>query len=179
MKLTNLVLIFLVALGLAACGSAKLTAPNTSDSSASDSSATYKIIVGDVRWTFTEVKDEGNTLIPAVHAGNSPNASTTGKFLRISYEVENIGTEKIEMYSFGLMDSQGKEIDSDSDFNATSSYVYVKEENYCILRSLAPNTVKKCEILFELPLATNVAELTAEVNDLTILGRKKAKINLQ
>jgi len=126
--------------------------------------------VDEVRWKLIEVKDEGQTL----KSGNQlvDDKKTSGKFLRINFEMENLSKEMLTFVGIDLVDNQGREFKPLSD-----AFMFVPDEQRCaLIENLNPNLPKTCQLIFEVP--ANAEKIQAKVGDLKMLGSAEELIDL-
>lgn len=167
-----------------ACGSSQTQSQGESASSSSQQNtvtesqpaaepASYRVgqdvKVGDIRWKIIEAKDEGQTL-------NSDNEfiedkTTSGKFIRITFEIENQSKDMKSFVGLDLVDSQGREF-----INSSDGLMFIEQDKHCVLENLNPNIVKQCQAIYEVP--TDATGLKANVGDLEMLGGDEAFIDL-
>lgn len=126
--------------------------------------------VDEVRWKIIDVKDEGQVL----KSGNQfiDDKKTSGRFIRVSFEMENLSKEMLTFGGIDLVDSQGREYKESSD-----TLMFVPEAQLCpFIENLNPNVPKTCQLIFEVP--ANAERLQAKVGDLKLLGNAEELINL-
>lgn len=125
--------------------------------------------VGDVRWKVTEVVDEGPTLTSDNQFIEDKN--TSGKFIRVTFDIENLGGEVKTFTGMDVVDGQGREFKRSSDV-----FSFIPQDQGCALENLNPNIVKTCQAIYEVP--GDATELKAFVGDLSLLGGDEAFISL-
>lgn len=125
--------------------------------------------VGEVRWKITGVQDEGQTL--ASDNQFVEDKTTSGKFIRVTFEIENLGTETKTFNDPPLLDSRRREFKKASD-----TLQFIPDDQQCILERLNPNIIKSCQVIYEVP--EDASGLRANVGDLNLFGSKEAMIAL-
>lgn len=125
--------------------------------------------IGDVRWKFLEVKDEGNTL-KADNEFIKPK-TTAGKWLRVKFEIENQSTDTLNFTGVDLKDSKGRTFKP-----STDAIMYMPEETQCVFAQLSANVPKTCETMYELP--ADAAGLQAVIGDLKLFGATDGAVDL-
>lgn len=123
--------------------------------------------LGDVRWKVLEAKDRGEILHSAdsKHSGLTDSITTTGKFIQIWAEVENLGTNMKTAASLYLVDSKGREYTPASNVNA-----WIPEnQEILLINNLNPNVPVTFSVLYVVP--EDAADLMVRVDDLSHLGQ--------
>lgn len=125
--------------------------------------------VGEVRWKVVSAKDLGNKL----KSDNQfvEDKTTTGRFVQLRFEVENLSKDTLTFAGFDLVDDQDRTFKSASDV-----FMFIPTAELCVLESLNPNITKTCTAIYEVP--ANAASLKAKVGDLKLFGNKEALIDL-
>ncbi len=164
-----------------AIGSADTTENNSQSTASEKQEETQKVYninqdvrVGDVRWKVTKVVDRGGELkaSESKYKSIANTKKTPGKFVQISVEVENLGTEMKSASNLKLVDNQGREFISSSD---TSEWVPEDEEMF-LLDNLNPNIPITFTDIYEIPEDSEGLKLM--VGDLEFFGGDEAKIEL-
>ena len=150
-------------------------ATTSSQTSGSESAAprTYgvgeDVQVDEVRWKIIEVVDEGDT----IKSGNQfiDDLTTSGKFVRVTFEMENLSKDMLSFAGLNLTDDQDREFIPSSD-----AIMLIESGQACILENLNPNVPKTCISIYEIP--ANANGLSAKVSDLKPFGNKEALVDL-
>jgi hypothetical protein len=128
------------------------------------------VMVGDVRWKILSAENLNNLL-----EGDNrflETKSTSGKFIRVNFEMENRGTELLRYTGMKLIDRQGR-----SFVGYNVGYAYVSGNKRCTqIENLKPNLPMLCTIIFE--VAADATGLRAHVGDLVIFSNDEALIEL-
>lgn len=127
-------------------------------------------LAGDIRWKVLEAVDLGNHL-------QSDNQfvdpiDTSGKLVKVHFEIENRGSEVKLFSSVNLVDSQGRKFEKNTD----ASIWYIDNKESCTLEQLNPNLPKICTMIFELPL--DATGLKLQAGDLDMFGGSEILIDL-
>lgn len=177
----------LIVLILSIIGLASINKDKNSPNSSSQSSATTQdtntqkvyavgedVRVSDVRWKLLSAKDRGDTLKASEsrYASIAKNKTTSGKFVEINMEVENLGTEMKSVTNLTLVDGKNREYTSSSD---TSEWVPEGKELF-LLSNLNPNVPQQFTAIYEVP--SDASSLKVKVGDLKLLDNKQAAISL-
>lgn len=147
--------------------------PQTFASTAMPAPAAFKlgedVNVDQVRWKILEAADLGQTL----KSDNQymKDKITSGRFLLLRFEVENLSKDMLTFAGLDLLDNQGRSFTRSSD-----ALTFIPTEEACVLENLNPNVTKTCTLIYEVP--SNAAGLQAQVGDLKIIGSKHALIDL-
>jgi hypothetical protein len=98
--------------------------------------------------------------------------TTTGKFIRVRFEVENRSSGLLTYGGIGLVDGQDRE------YNRRSGmYSYIPNEEDCgFIVNLNPNVPKVCTEIFE--VAADATGLKAKLGDLELFGTAEALVDL-
>jgi hypothetical protein len=128
------------------------------------------VTVGEVRWIILSAVDEGQTI--ASDNQFVDDLTTPGKFIRLTFEIENLSKDMVTYSGIELVDNQ------DRTFKAsTDAYSHIADEVRCVfIENLNPNIPKQCQLLFEVP--ANAEGLHVKVGDLQIFGFDEQVINL-
>lgn len=135
--------------------------------------AVYKtgqdVQVGDVRWKITKAEDLGQELKSDNEFIESK--KTGGKFIGVSFEMENLAAEQKSFAGLSLVDDKGRKFEASSD-----AFMFIEQNEQCIFENLNPNVTKNCKVIFEVP--ADAAGLKANVGDLEIFGGDESLIDL-
>jgi hypothetical protein len=97
--------------------------------------------------------------------------TTSGQFVRVRFELENLSRDLLTFAGLDLVDDQGRTFKPSSDVIG-----FIPSEELCVLENLNPNVAKTCTAIYEVP--ANATGLRAQVGDLKLLGNQSALINL-
>jgi len=138
-------------------------------------SINQNVKVGDVRWRLISVKDRGNILksYESRYPTIAEDKKTTGRFIEITMEVENLGTEMKTVSNLKIVDDRNREFTSSSD---VSEWISEGKELF-ILSNLNPNMPQQFADIYEVPV--DAVGLKIKVGDLTFWGDEEALINLE
>jgi len=162
-----------------ACGSGSGAATNpgsaTAGGAAQPTAAPVAYAVGQdvqvdqVRWKITAAEDVGETL----KSDNqfTPDKQTSGRFVRVRFELENLSKDMLSFAGLDLLDGQGRTFKRSSDV-----FAFIPEDQRCVLENLNPNVAKTCTALYEVP--AGAGGLQAQVSDLKLFGGKQALVDL-
>ena len=126
--------------------------------------------VGDIRWRALEFQDLGNTL----ESDNEfiKDVTTAGRFVRIRFEVENLGNEQVYLANIKIVD------DRDRAFSEASGVFYwIPEQESCILTTLNPNVPDICNAIYD--IAQDAVGLKLKVTNLQVFFEDSELIVLQ
>lgn len=166
MKPLHIVLLLLLVVGLA-CGGKPTSGTNKP---AESHKIGENVTVGKIRWKITEVKDEGKEMKSVISVGDPK--STSGKFLRVTFEIENLDDKAKSFTGLDLIDDKGRKFK-----DITDGAFFTERELICGLASINPNIIKTCQAVYELP--ADVTGLAANPGDLALFGGEEALISLQ
>lgn len=128
------------------------------------------VTVGEVRWIILSAVDEGQTVVSDNQFVDD--LTTPGKFIRLTFEMENLSKDMITYGGIELVDNQDRTFKSSSD-----AYSHIADEVRCpFIENLNPNLPKQCQLLFEVP--ANAEGLHVKVGDLNMFGAEEQVINL-
>ena len=128
------------------------------------------VTVGEVRWIILSAVDEGQTVVSDNQFVDD--LTTPGKFIRLTFEMENLSKDMITYGGIELVDNQDRTFKSSSD-----TYSHIADEVRCpFIENLNPNLPKQCQLLFEVP--ANAEGLHVKVGDLNMFGAEEQVINL-
>lgn len=125
--------------------------------------------VADVRWKITTAEDLGQTL-----KSDNPytkDKTTPGRFVRIQFEIENLGKDMKTFAGIDLIDSQGRTLKRSSDV-----FGFIPTEQACVFENLNPNVPKACMVIYEVP--ADAFGLKADAGDLSMFGGEHMLIDL-
>ena len=125
--------------------------------------------VGDVRWKILEANDLGSELVSDNQFIDS--VPTTGKFVGVRFEIENLSNDQLNFTDVGLIDSAGREFTPKDDV-----YHWIEDNEKCIYEQLNVNVPKICTVIFEIP--ADATDLQLQVGDLELFGSDEALIAL-
>ena len=127
------------------------------------------VSVGKIGWKVTAASALGQTL----KSNNEfiEDKTTSGKFVTVTYQIENRGTDKVYFDAPKLVDAQERKF---SDYN--EALFFIPEKEQCILKELNPNVPAICTVIYE--VAADANHLTAEVTSLALLGGSPVLIDL-
>lgn len=128
------------------------------------------VTVGEVRWIILSAVDEGQTI-----TSNSQfvdDLTTPGKFIRLTFEMENLSKDMITYGGIELVDNQDRTFKP-----STDAYGHIADNIRCqFIENLNPNLPKQCQLIFEVP--TSAEGLHVKVGDLNMFDAEEQVINL-
>jgi len=129
-------------------------------------SVNQDVRVGDVKWKVLEAKDLGSRLkgSQSRYPTFQEDVTTTGKFIKVRFEVENLGKELKSVTWLRLVDSQNREYVPHS---GVSAWIPEKEDLF-LIENLNPNIPKTLAVIFD--VAKDASGLKFRVTDLRVLG---------
>lgn len=130
--------------------------------------------VGEVRWRLINVKDRGNILRASEsrYAAIAKNKKTSGKFIEVKIEVENLSTKIKSVSNLKLIDDKNREF-----IPATDVSEWIPEGKELFLFSnLNPNIPQQFIDIYEVP--ADATGLKVKVGDLSLWGKEEAVIRL-
>ena len=103
----------------------------------------------DVIWKAIKVRDRGNTLKASEsrYAAIAKTKTTAGRFIEVTFSVENRQKDLASITDPKLVDSTGREFTSSSD---TSEWIPEGKE-FFLLSNLQPNLPKEFIVIYEVP----------------------------
>ncbi len=181
-----LIIVVLSIIGLVSIGKNRKSTSDVTNSSSQSSTTTQNtntqkvyavgedVRVADVRWKLLNAKVRGNTLKASEsrYAGIAKDKTTPGKFVEITMEVENLGSDLKSVTNLTLVDSKNREYTSSSD---TSEWVPEGKDLF-LLSNLNPNVPEQFIAIYEVP--NDASSLKVKVGDLDLFGNKEATISL-
>jgi predicted RNase H-like nuclease (RuvC/YqgF family) len=123
--------------------------------------------VADVSWKVREARNRGSVLTSAYDL-----KTTTGKFIQIFVEVENLSKGMKTATNLTLVDNKGREYAPASD---VSEWIPQKYELF-LISNLNPNVPVVFSDIYEVP--EDATGLMVKVGDLSLVGQKEALISL-
>jgi hypothetical protein len=128
------------------------------------------VTVGSIVWHFHTAENLGNTL--ASDDEFTDDSVTSGKFIRVTFDVANRGNDMNSYSGIDLVDNQGRQFTSYS-----ASHRYIPDDQECFLIvNINPGLSVRCTEIFELPV--DATGLKAHVGDLEMFGGDEAYIDL-
>jgi hypothetical protein len=147
------------------------TAPPAATAAPTAQAATVgqDVRVDEVRWKVLEAEALGKQL----KSTNQfiKDKTTSGQFVRVRFELENLSKDLLTFAGLDLVDDQGRTFKPSSDVIG-----FIPSEELCVLENLNPNVAKTCTAIYEVP--ANATGLKAQVGDLKLLGNQSALIDL-
>jgi hypothetical protein len=125
--------------------------------------------VGEVRWKVIEVADLGAEL-KSDNEFIDPK-TTTGKFILVRFELENLSKDQLNFAGVNLTDDQGREFTPKDDV-----FGFIPNEELCVLEQLNANVQKTCRAVFEVP--ADASRLVLVAGDLKMFGNDEQQIQL-
>lgn len=184
LKWGGIALVVLFVIGTVAGGGKDSTSSSGSSSGGSttqnqEAAKVYKIgeevQVDEVKWKVTEAKDRGTVLKARdsrFAAIAKDKTSAAGKYIQVSFEVENLGKEMKSASNLKLIDSQGREF-----IHATDVTEWLPEgKEMFLIANLNPNVKQAFTEIYEVP--ADATGLKLKVGDLKVFGSKEAEIEL-
>ena len=137
-------------------------------------SISQDVRVGDVRWKLIDVKDRGNILKASESRFSiiANDKTTTGKFIEITMEVENLSKEMKSFSDLRLVDNKNREFIPAS---GVSEWIPEDKELF-LLSNLNPNMPQQFSSIYEIPI--DATDLKVKVGDLSFWGEYEASISL-
>jgi len=169
-----LIIVFVIIIIASAGGGGKKQTTPSQTETLTTYSINQDIRVGDVRWKLIEVKNRGNILKASEsrYPTIAENKTTTGKFIEITMEVENLGTEMKSVTNLDIVDNKDRKFIPASD---VSEWIPEEKEMF-LLSNLNPNMPQQFTDIYELP--SDAAGLKVKVGDLSLWGDEEALIDL-
>ncbi|MEX1113293.1 MAG: DUF4352 domain-containing protein [Patescibacteria group bacterium] len=178
-KVWTVIIAFVVLAGIGSAmgtdtASVSTDEPAKSEEKAEEKEQTYgvnePVQVGDVKWTVTKVENRGTTL--EAGDGFTEPKQAAGKFIQVTYKVENLGKEMKTTVGVDLEDSQERQFTPIDD-----GFLYIPNgENLYILDNLNPNVPSDFVQIYEIP--ADAKGLKARVGNLEAFGNEVKLINL-
>lgn len=130
------------------------------------------VTVGEVRWIVTAPKVLGTTL-PSVDGFSQPKtAQGGGKFIQVTYKVENLGQKQKTTTGADIQDSQNRQFKA-----ITDSFSYQPQNRQLnVLSNLNPNVAQEFDLIYEVP--ADASGFKARVGNLEAFGNKVELVNL-
>lgn len=127
------------------------------------------VVLGDLRWNVKQALAYDKVL-PSI-SPFAKDATTPGRFVRVIFEVENLGKDRDSFLGVDMADAQGRTYGS-----YENGSWYVDSDRLCALQTLQPNIPETCEVIFEIPPGSSGLRLVATDN--SMFGAKKEQIML-
>jgi hypothetical protein len=127
------------------------------------------VTVAEVRWRVLEAVDLGN-MLAAPNEFQQP-LSTSGRFIKVRFEVENLGSSQTSYGGVELIDQRDRRFENSSD-----AFPWIDDNETCILETLNPNVPKTCADIYEIP--ADATSLKLVVGDLNPFGSEEAQVDL-
>lgn len=127
------------------------------------------VIVDEVRWKILSAESLGNKITDDNQF--TKDLTTSGKFVKVRFEIENRSKDMLSYVGLNLLDAQGRKYTSSS--NAFSA---IDDSETCIIENLNPNITKICTHIYEVP--ADATGLKANVSDLKMFGSAEKLIDL-
>lgn len=138
------------------------------DRSAIDIVEDSTAVTGDIRWEVLEVRDLGTNIVDEYGAAL---VAREGRFIYISFEVENMGDAAMQMFDVKVVDDKG-----DLYSVCTEAYGYFAAPAVCTVQDILPGTARTFNASFDIPAGSE--DILMEVTDLEIPPGEKAYIDL-
>ena len=168
-----IVLIIIIAIVGGGGGEKKETTPST-EKVPTVYSINQNVKVGNAMWTLLAAEDKGSILkgSESKYPDWYEDKITTGKFIRITLEVENTGTITESWWTEPtLIDEKNREFKP-----ASEVYAWIPEEKQPTLKELHPGITQQFIWIYEVP--TDAAGLKVKVKDIATPSKGEALINL-
>jgi len=137
-------------------------------------SVNQNVELGKARWILLSAVDKGSVLksseswAPRI----TEDKNTTGKFIEVILEIENIGNETETFIADPiLIDSKEREYKP-----ASRVHMWVPDEYETTIPELHPGVPKKCMLIYE--VAKDATDLKLKVHDISFGGSARALISL-
>ena len=128
--------------------------------------------VGDVQWTVTDPKVLGTTLNSTDGFTPPKTAQGGGKFIQVTYKVENLGKEQKTTTGADLEDSKGRQFKA-----ITDGFSYQPQARQLnVLSNLNPNVSQEFDLIYEVP--ADASGFKARVGNLSAFNNKVELVNL-
>lgn len=127
------------------------------------------VFVDEVRWKILSAEDLGNKLTDDNQF--TKDLTTSGKFIKVRFEIENRSKDMLSFAGLDLIDSKGRKYTRSSD-----AYMIIGSEESCMIENLNPSITKVCTQIYEVP--TDATGLQADAGDLKIFGASHTPIGL-
>lgn len=168
------ILVLLIVIGIIG---GKDKSSNTNTTSANNSNQQVYAInqdvrVGDIRWKLLSARDHGSILkgSESKYPTYQEDKTSSGRFIEINIEVENVGTDQETTIGVELTDSKGR------DYSSGPFVEWIPDDKSILLTTLNPNVTKQFKDIYEVP--ADAADLKVKVGDLNPFTSKEALINL-
>ena len=169
-----IIIIFVIIIIASAGGGEKKETTPSQTEKLTTYSINQDVRVEDVRWKLIGVKNRGSILKASEsrYPTIAESKTTTGKFVEITMEVENLDTEMKSVSNLKIIDDKNREFIASSD---VSEWIPEGKEMF-LLSNLNPNMSQQFTDIYELP--ADATGLKVKVSDLSLWGNKEALINL-
>jgi hypothetical protein len=127
------------------------------------------VTVDEMRWKVLAAENLGTTLT----SDNEfiDDRTTTGRFVQVRFEMENLSKDLLSYAGLDLVDDQGRSFKQSSDV-----FQFIPNQESCVFENLNPNVAKSCTVIYEVP--ATATGLKVQVTDLKLLGGGKALVDL-
>ncbi len=126
------------------------------------------VTVGDIVWEVTEVEDLGTEIILEDREALQPRV---GRFLAVSFFIQNIGEETRTIFDLTLIDDQGRTYQI-----CLESIAFFEPEEACVLQEIIPEVENNYAASFDVEI--DAEGLILQVTDLRIPAQEVAYIEL-
>lgn len=128
-----------------------------------------EVKAGDIRWELLEAEDLGPIIGDELGATLQP---LEGKFIYISFLVENTGEDVRQIFDLKVIDDKGRIYSI-----CTEAYGYIfTAPEVCIVQDAPPGVERNFDAVFDVPVDSE--NLVLEVTDLNIPPKEKKYIDL-
>lgn len=126
-------------------------------------------MVGEVRWKILSAENLGDLLSDDNQF--TDNLKTSGKFIKVRFEIENHSKDMLTFAGLELIDNQERSFTHSSD-----AIMVIDDGEACILENLNPNIAKTCTHIYE--VSTDATGLNAVASNLSMVSRTEVLIGL-
>lgn len=127
------------------------------------------VLVDEVRWKILSAENLGNKLTDDNQF--TDDVTTSGKFIKVRFEVENRSKEMLSFAGLDLVDDKGRKYTRSS-----GADLAIPREERCFIENINPSITKVCSQIYEVP--SDAAGLQADAGDLKMLGDAHVMITL-
>jgi hypothetical protein len=131
------------------------------------------IVDDEVRWQVVAFDEMGNTLASENILGSD--IATSGRYVRVTAETENLTNEAHFIDAAIIIDDQGREFEH---IGAMAAISQIPENEHCALREANPSVPLRCTWFYEVPAQATGLTLAVK-NYAAFLGGGQAFIALQ
>jgi hypothetical protein len=131
------------------------------------------IVDDEVRWQVVTFDEMGNTLASENILGSD--IATSGRYVRVTAETENLTNEAHFIDAAIIIDDQGREFEH---IGAMAAISQIPENEHCALREANPSVPLRCTWFYEVPAQATGLTLAVK-NYAAFLGGGQAFIALQ